>query len=446
MVSVNIRSPHVDSIIYKTRTTITFTKLSEIKMGQPITLSGYIYDAYGRPVTQKSIIFTISGVYLGQASSDQKGFFQREFKRVLSAGTYAIGATFNGTHFLELTTTSATLKVLPSDAQIQVVPPVAGITFDLNGQQFVSGDDGFAYVNINSPGQYRLRILLDQYHNPSLQVEFGRWLDETRLPYIDIQIPTAKVIQVGLNLYQQVGQSFVDLDGYPVDPQRVAEFSIRSAQGDVFDFNNGQPRWIPASRVTRLVDGLRATPLLYSVNSVTVDGSNVVNQAQQKFFAHPDAIWSISLQLYSMHISARDALFGFPVGKSVNVEFPDGHIGNYPINRAGEVDIHSLARGNYFTKLVGANGLSFRTPVALSRSQTITTKVITYLDLAIVGVLGALVALGLLFYGRPMLLLSLLRKNGHASQDVAIALAEQDESHLPDKKELQPGNEFVRWS
>jgi len=207
-----------------------------------------------------------------------------------------------------------------------------------------------------------------------------------------------------------VGQSFQDLDGYPVDPKRVTEFMIRSAQGDVFIFHDGQPRWIPASRVARRVTGLEETKLLYSVISVTIDGSNVVNQSQQRFYTFPTENWPISVLLYSLQITAKDGLFGFPVGKSVNVEFPDGRLENYPLGSSGTVVIHSLARGNYFTELVGTVGLQNRTPVALSRNQDVNTSVITYLDLTVVSLLAALLALGLLIYGRPSLLY-ILRKS-----------------------------------
>jgi hypothetical protein len=216
---------------------------------------------------------------------------------------------------------------------------------------------------------------------------------------------------VGLNIYHQVGQTFLDLNGNPVDPARIDEFMIRSAQGDVFVFSDGTSRWIPASRIARRVTGLEETKLLYSVISVTIDGSNVVNQSQQRFYTHPNETWPISLLLYSLHISAVDGMFGSPVGKSVNVEYPDGKIVNYPLNRAGAVDIQSLARGTYYIELVGANGMSNRLPVALSRNQQVNTKVITYLDMAVVAMLGMVVALGLLLYGRPWILYAILRMN-----------------------------------
>jgi hypothetical protein len=136
----------------------------------------------------------------------------------------------------------------------------------------------------------------------------------------------------------------------------------------------------------------------------------VVNQSQQRFYTHPNETWPISVLLYSLHISANDALLGSPVGKSVNVEYPDGKIVNYPLNQAGSVDIPALARGAYNVELLDANGMGNRLPVALSRNQQINAKIFSYLDMSIIAMLGAIVALGLLLYGRPWILHVMLRR------------------------------------
>lgn len=398
------------SNLHKIVTFITLKEPPNTNLGAPFMLSGIIKDQYGKPVVNKSILFTVDGEYLGQTRSNEEGVFERKFTKVLNAGTYKVKATSNATHALDTSVAYTTLEILPAEVRIQTVPAIPGIPFQMNGTRFVSGEDGFANVKIDKPGQYRLEVLADQYHNPDKRIEFARWLEESYQPYQDIQVPTDKVIQVGFNVYHLVGQSFIDLAGLPVDPKRVTEFTIRSAQGDMFVLHDGQPRWIPASRVARRATGLEETQLLYSVLSVTVDGSNVVNQSQQRFFTYPVENWPISLLLYSLHISAKDGLFGSPVGKSVNVEFPDGRIENYPLDRNGTVEIHSLARGNYYTELVGAYGMSNRTPVALSRNQDVNTKVVTYLDISVVGLLGVVLAFGLLLYGRPSILNILQKK------------------------------------
>jgi hypothetical protein len=392
-------------------TVISFAKVDAVGMDKPFKVAGTIADSYGRPVANKPVSFTIDGAYLGQAYSNGSGNFQRQFSKTLNAGPHTLMASYKGHDVLSSTRSHTTLEILPADLQVQTIPAIAGVTFQINGQEIVSDDHGFASIQINQPGVYRLRVLVDEYHNPFQRIEFGRWLAESYEPFQDIKVPTDKVIQIGLNVYNLVGQSFVDLDGSPVPHERIKEFSIRSTQGDFFTFYDGQPRWIPASRIAHRINGLEEVKLLYSVLNVMVDGSNVVNQAQQRFYANPNETWSISLLLYSLRVTATDALFGFPVGQSVSVEFPDGRTENYSLGETKVAEINSLARGNYYVKFMGAYGLSNRLPVALSRNQEVTAKIITYLDLIIVGMLGVLVMLGLLLYGRPSIVGSLFKRN-----------------------------------
>jgi hypothetical protein len=428
------------------RAVIKLSPIPDIKIGEPFTISGYILDTGSAPIPDKAVMFSMAGAYLGQASSNSKGYFERKFTKILSAGSYTITATATATHTTAEATATVSMTINPADVEVQTIPAIAGIPFQLDGQTFLSGEDGMAYVNVNTPGTYKLSIMLEQYSNPSLRVEFGRWMQQTNQPYQDIQVPSKDIIQVGLNVYLSVGQNFVDLDGYPVDPSRVSQITIRSAQGDVFVFQSGEPHWIPASRVTRVFNALQATPLLYSVQSVMVDGSNVVNQSQQRFFTHPDGYWPISLQLYSLRITARDALFGFPTGSAVQLTFPNGQITTYPLDKTGSVDIHSLARGSYSTVLIGTRGMNLRTPVALSRSQTLNSRVVSYLDLAVVGGLGLAIALGLLFYGRPTLVRSIMGLLRRPRQKEQYAYTKNEQKPDDDAYKHQTEPTIIKWS
>jgi|GEM_PF-2295166 len=431
-------SGHKEAIV---RTYITLEPIKDTLIDDPFIVKGSIKDALGRPLADRSIQLKLDGEELGQARSDKEGIFQRQFSKALEAGAHTVTATYKGTSSLGATKTTIPLNILAADVRIQTVPPIAGIVFRLNGQEVVSNINGFADIRMKKGGKYRLEVLLDRYNNPSQRVEFGRWEVESYEPYLDIQVPHRDIIQVGLNVYHQVGQSFVDLDGYPVDSQRVEEFTIKSAQGDVFVLEDGQPRWIPASRIARRINGLEETKLLYSVISVQVDGSNVVNQRQQRFYTHPNETWTISLLLYSLHITARDALFGSPVGQSVDLKFPNGRIENYPLDQTGSTDIHSLARGNYSIDLVGTHGMASKTPVALSRNQVVIAKVLTYLDLAVFGSLGMIIALALLLYGRPWLIYAVIRRN-----PVLVPVSESvpdDEIQPAQPKDVQPNKKIA---
>ncbi|MFN8567383.1 MAG: hypothetical protein U0Z44_07660 [Kouleothrix sp.] len=49
--------------------------------------------------------------------------------------------------------------IAPAMFEVQTVPALAGVRFELNGQAFVSGEDGVARVPVAQAGAYRLRVL-----------------------------------------------------------------------------------------------------------------------------------------------------------------------------------------------------------------------------------------------------------------------------------------------
>ncbi len=445
--------PAAASGLYKYLTYINLSEPAGVDMGQPFYVHGTVTEQGGSPVVNKNVSFTINGFKLGQARTDSSGVFERKFTDVLNAGTYSITASTSGTHSLEGATASTSLVINPADVRVQTVPAIPGVSFQINGQTIVSGSDGVADIKIGTAGTYQLTVLPDQYQAEAQRIEFGRWLDDTYKPYRQVDVPANQVIQVGLNVFQKIKVTFVDLQGYPVPPERIKQFTIRSAQGDLFTFTDNQPQWIPASRVVRFSRGLIVTPLQYSVIDVMVDGTNAVNQSQQRFYAQPDETLNVSLILYSLSIRARDGLFGSSVGKSANLVYPDGHMINLPFDQNGLITVHGLARGNYTVQVMDARGLRQVIPVSLSRSQTVEIKIPTDLDLVAFISLGLLSAVGLLLYGRRRWLIARLRRNppafqktrngGVKSKDVQNVETGFGSSNHESIKLSDP--EFIRW-
>jgi hypothetical protein len=434
--------------VLKYPTTLTFTNLPSIDLGKPFTLSGTLKSNIGAPVAFLDVIFTINGSKVGQARTNAAGFFQRNLDNKFRAGIYTIVGTTKLNRYFLGTTGSTSIQILPADVRVQTVPAIPGVAFNVAGQNFVSGPDGIAEVKVAELGKYQLTVLTDQYSNPNQRIQFARWLDEVYKPSETIVVPSTKAIEVGFNVYQQVGESFVDLSGFPVNPQRVKQFTIRSAQGDLFTFTDGQPAWIPATRVARFQNGLLVTALQYSVIDMQVDGSNVVNKSQQRFFAHPNDTWKISLILYTLNIHANDGLFGSSVGKSISLVYPDGHAQNYPLDQNGTVGIHALARGNYTVQVLNAKGLKQTIPVALSRSQTVEIHVPTSLDMAVVMGLGLLVALSLIVFPRLLPLRSRTKSNRSPAPPYPQNALVKSEVLQPveEKSDVSNNSGIIKWS
>ena len=133
-----------------------------------------------------------------------------------------------------------------------------------------------------------------------------------------------------------------------------------------------------------------------------VDGSNVVNQSQQRFYVEANDVWPIQLLLYTAQFQARDALFKFPIGSGLHIEQPGDEV-EMPFGPNAALSIRSLVRGIYRVNVYGAPGISPISPIALSRDQDVQLLVISYLDIAIGAVLAAALGFGLVFIGRPKL-------------------------------------------
>ncbi len=398
-------------------TVIELDPVTTVGLGDPFLITGRINVAGGNPIAEIHIAFYLDSIYIGQAETNESGSFSLKVNKDFPAGEHKIYAFFNGSRLYIKSVANTPIQIIPAEVVVQAVPPIAGLTFKLDGRKFITGSDGLAKIVVNKVGDYRLDVLIDEYQNPSMKIEFGRWSEEDYQPFRNVRVPANEIIPVGINVFHQVKQTFLDLSGYPVDSNRIKEYTVKSAQGDVFTFTDSLPHWLPASRIARRITGLEETKLLYSVIKVIVDGSNVVNQSQQRFYTAPNGTWDTTVMLYSLQISARDGLFDSPVGKVVNLSYPDGKIISYPLDSAGNAEIHSLARGLYTFRLTGINGLSPKTPVALSRDQVVNIKVITFLDIAIVGILALLLMISLLIYGRPWLLNSVIKKKNRLVLD-----------------------------
>ena len=114
------------------------------------------------------------------------------------------------------------------------------------------------------------------------------------------------------------------------------------------------------------------------------------------------------LLFYPVRVTSVDAVFGFHVGSSIRLRYPSGRRRSIRFTR-GEVVIPALPRGTYDVKAL-APGFSPQRPLAVSRPQDVRLKVITWLDMALVGAVLAGTAIALLVARRPHLRRALWRR------------------------------------
>ncbi len=419
---------HASTNVAVAPTTIELrTVLKSARVGQPATVIARLVNAAGTPAKNARIALFINGVRHGEIRTDANGIATRRLADDLPTGAYTIDGDFAGMPGLLPARTSMRMVVEPAVVEVQTVPALAGLRFALDGHTFSSGDDGIARIEVDHVGDYTLEALPWDRDKSGVHAEFDRWADPTFVTRRTIRVPARTRLTAGFNVSYLISQEFVDPAGHPIDPKRISSVALTSSYGTRHFFDVVQPRWLQGIHVVRLKEGLAESPVSYALDSVIVDGANVVNRAQQRFAAGQGQQWQIPLQLFSARFVARDALFGFPIGSAIHLTYPDGQSRMRPLGPGGDVRIDLLARGAYSVR-IDAPGIAGPTPAALSRDQEVVLLVLSYLDIAVVGLFLMVIAVGLLFAGQPWLRklarnpLAPLRRGAHGRRPVLVWL------------------------
>ena len=148
----------------------------------------------------------------------------------------------------------------------------------------------------------------------------------------------------------------------------------------------------------------------------------------------------IRLLLFAVRVTARDALLGFPIGSAVRLQYPNGGERREALGPRAELTLTSLPRGDYRVG-VEALGISSSRPVALSRDQDVSLRVISWLDVAVVLLGLGSVALALLFARRP----ASVRRAGGVSTLLVVLVAVAMAGGAPARAAVPPDPVFAYY-
>ncbi len=385
----------------KKDTVVTFAPLAAQPLGRSVGVSLKLADKQGKLIPYRRLEFFIGGEWIESAHTNSKGIAKIRIDAGLPAGQYTLKAAFDGYKNYLSSSATTTLTFQPAVLTVSTVPPLEGVNFSLDGRVFSTAANGTAQITVSESGVHQLEVL--PWSTPSSRATFIRWKNGIFEPSRSVEIPRDRSLEAGFNLEHLVRPTFVSLEDQPVSAERVSEVTLKSSYGAAVSFGGVHPVWLQASQVVRRTTGLEAKEISYALESVEIDGSNVVNRGQQRFLVNRKGIWEIELLLYHARFQAVDAVFGFPLGTGVTLEYPDGDKKFLRFGAADEVKIGPLARGLYKVQVVGARGMAPLTPVALSRDQAVELKVLSRLDMGVGLGLGTFFALSLLLLGRPQL-------------------------------------------
>jgi hypothetical protein len=364
-------------------------------IGRDVTITAVLRNRFGQVLVGEHVSLLLDGVAVKSDKTDTQGSVSLAVpgKKLDTARAYAVQVVFAGSHGLAPSSTSATLTILAAAIQIQTVPPLPNMRFTVGTETGLTGPDGLVALPVPASGTYQVAADLNPDTSPTATVKasFVRWLDNVYTADRTIDVSGPATYTIGLRVAYRATVRYVDLDGNPVDPTIIqqAQFSTGTGTDDVVlnsQTGAGDVWWTSATTI-HVSTMLIPSQVTYRVLSVKIHGAQVVNRGQQAWTPTQNGVWTVQLLLYGMTVQARDAVFGTPVSGQLRLTYPDGASIQQHIASDGKIAFSNLPRGQYQLEL-SPSVFSPPTPVALSRAQAATLRVITYLDVALwVGVL-----------------------------------------------------------
>ena len=381
-------------------TELTLEIPPKAKIGQDVTVVARLTSG-GLPVTSRRVSFILDGTPLGASGVDANGIADFRIRGTLlsEAGQASVSAVFEGSSLLVGNEATGVLNLTPAEITIRTVPAIDGIPIRLGKQKGVTRGGAVTFA-VPAVGSYDLVPDMQASSNVATRTDFVRWGDNIFTPTRALVVKGDEVLELGLHVAHRGSFRFLDQNGDPVDSSRIERVTVTSTGGTEQTFTTFDDIWLEAGSVVTRLDGLGVTQRNWRVLNVQIAGTNVVNRGQQHLVPTPDAVWKIVVLLYDLKVAPVDALFGTDVHGTIDLKFPDGTVQTESIDAANPtLAFASLPRGNYELRLHTA-GLGAPTPVALSRDQTASIRVITYVDLGILGsaMLGGVASL--LWIGR----------------------------------------------
>ncbi len=263
---------------------------------------------------------------------------------------------------------------------VQTVPSLAGVAVQFDGLSTVTGPAGQATFSAVPLKDAATRVgVKTQVVSGGLRVSLYRVVIDPNHPSFQ------RRLLLELTEDKRVSISVVTPDGRRVDPSGITGLSMTDNLGRTLTLAGSQvagPVWMEALVPALGKDGIYGRLVTYTLQSVMVRGSNVVNQGRLRLVPFSASTWVIHGLFFDLSIHATDALAGSPAGTSVKLVFPDQSERTLTMGSAHAARFVDIPRGQY-TVVVQGGVMNLRSPLRLSRDQELSEKVVTTGDAAL---------------------------------------------------------------
>lgn len=257
---------------------------------------------------------------------------------------------------------------------VQTVPSLPGVTVQLDGHSAVSDAAGKATFSAVPLGDAAARVAVKEQVIPDgLRVRLYRVAVDPNHPSFQ------RRLLAELAEERQVAIAVVTPGGKTVTPSEISGLIMTDNLGRSLSLPGkvlARPVWLEALVPALGKDGIYGRLVTYTLQSVMVHGSNVVNQGQLRLVPYSASKWVIHGLFFDLSVRATDALAGSPAGTSVRLVFPDKSEITTTMGGAHSARFVDIPRGDY-TVIVQGGVMNLRSPVRLSRDQELSEKVVT---------------------------------------------------------------------
>jgi hypothetical protein len=270
------------------QTVLTFQRQPDFQVGDEIDFLVKLETLSGAPLEAQEIELSIGGEVIGSVETDALGAALFRLEAPFLPGTYSVEAVYRGFQFYLPASAVVDLTIAPAEIVVQTVPVIAGLEFSLAGQILRTGADGIARTSVDRAGAYILELLPNETLLSQTGAVFSQWGPGGFEPVTTVTVPGDVWKQVGFEISFPGNFIFVDPDGNPIDHDEIESVVLRGSDGMVYTVTAGETLRLYANRIFARLSGLDSVAVVHSVQSVIVDGVEVVNRGQQRFVLTPD--------------------------------------------------------------------------------------------------------------------------------------------------------------
>lgn len=289
------------------------------------------------------------------------------------------------------------LKTLHGTVVIQTVPRTTGVVFQLEGATVTTGPRGRALAPVSDLNNVSDQLTLASSAAGNLHVS------DLRVSKLPPKALRQRRLVAALVVRRPVAFRFTDLGGQLIPASHISQMRITadSASVKLVGKELGTPSLLLTRIATRIGSYWHERPITYQLRSVRIDGSEAVFDGRQRFTPGASGVWTVSLAVFSLSVTAHDAIFGNQVNSTAVITKPDGAHYAVALRSGSPSIVPSMVRGLYGLQIDSAV-LGGHTTLLVSRDDTLDLRVVTFLDALIVAILGTFILVAAVLGGRLM--------------------------------------------